>query len=44
MPNVLITPHTGGETHKYEANIAKILDTNLNKIWAGEDDLVNKVL
>jgi D-2-hydroxyacid dehydrogenase (NADP+) len=44
MPNVFITPHTGGETCNYEAGIAKLLETNLNKIWAGEDDLVNKVL
>lgn len=44
MPNVFITPHTGGETRKYEANIAKILETNLNKLWAGDNDLVNKVL
>ena len=28
----------------YEAGIAKLLETNLNKIWAGKDDLVNKVL
>lgn len=44
MPNVFITPHTGGETRKYEANVARILEANLNKIWAGQDDLVNKVL
>ena len=44
MPNVFITPHTGGETCNYEAGIARLLDTNLNKIWAGKDDLVNKVL
>ena len=44
MPNVFITPHTGGETGNYEAGIAKLLETNLNKIWAGKDDLVNKVL
>jgi len=44
MPNVFITPHTGGETCNYEAGIAKLLDANLNKLWAGKDDLVNKVL
>jgi D-2-hydroxyacid dehydrogenase (NADP+) len=43
MPNVFITPHTGGETRKYEAKVARILETNLNKIWAGEDDLLNEV-
>ena len=44
MPNVFITPHTGGETCNYEAGIAKLLETNLNKLWAGNDDLVNQVL
>ena len=44
MPNVFITPHTGGETAGYEAGIAKLLDTNLKKIWAGDSDLVNKVI
>jgi phosphoglycerate dehydrogenase-like enzyme len=44
MPNVFVTPHTGGETAGYEAGIAKLLDANLNKIWAGQDDLVNKVV
>jgi phosphoglycerate dehydrogenase-like enzyme len=44
MPNVFITPHTGGETCNYEAGIAKLLQANLNKIWAGDNDLVNKVV
>jgi phosphoglycerate dehydrogenase-like enzyme len=44
MPNVFITPHTGGETAGYEAGIAKLLATNLNKIWAGDNDLINKVI
>lgn len=44
MTNVFITPHTGGETCNYEAGIAKLLEANLNKLWAGKDDLVNKVL
>jgi D-2-hydroxyacid dehydrogenase (NADP+) len=44
MPNVFITPHTGGETCLYEGGIAKLLQTNLNKIWAGDNDLVNKVI
>jgi phosphoglycerate dehydrogenase-like enzyme len=44
MPNVFITPHTGGETCNYEAGVAKLLEANLNKIWAGDNDLVNKVI
>jgi D-2-hydroxyacid dehydrogenase (NADP+) len=44
MSNVFITPHTGGETCLYEEGIAKLLQANLNKIWAGDNDLVNKVV
>jgi phosphoglycerate dehydrogenase-like enzyme len=44
MPNVFITPHTGGETCRYEAGIAKLLEANLNKIWAGDEDLINRVI
>lgn len=44
MPNVFITPHTGGETCSYEDGIAKLLQANLKKIWAGDNELVNKVV
>jgi phosphoglycerate dehydrogenase-like enzyme len=43
MPNVFITPHTGGETRAYEINVATILKENLNRLWAGQA-LVNEAL
>ena len=36
LPNVLITPHTAGETRKYEANVIEILLDNLDRLWRGE--------
>jgi phosphoglycerate dehydrogenase-like enzyme len=44
MPNVLITPHTGGETRKYEANVIEILIENLDRMWRGETTLRNQVV
>jgi phosphoglycerate dehydrogenase-like enzyme len=44
MPNVLITPHTGGETRQYEANVIEILMENLERIWRGEATLRNEVV
>jgi phosphoglycerate dehydrogenase-like enzyme len=44
MPNVFITPHTGGETVKYENNIAGLLATNLDRLWAGETALANQIV
>jgi phosphoglycerate dehydrogenase-like enzyme len=44
MPNVLITPHTGGETRKYEANVIEILVENLDRLWRGEAMLRNQVI
>jgi phosphoglycerate dehydrogenase-like enzyme len=44
MPNVLITPHTGGETRKYEANVNEILVENLERMWRGETELRNQVV
>lgn len=44
MPNVLITPHTGGETVEYEINVAQLLATNLDRLWADETVLVNQVV
>jgi len=42
--NVLITPHSGGETRLYEKNIIDILVKNLDKLWKSDVDLVNKVV
>ena len=44
MPNVLITPHTAGETQAYEANVVEILLENLEKQWRGESRLRNEVV
>ncbi|MEJ0020919.1 MAG: D-2-hydroxyacid dehydrogenase [Acetobacteraceae bacterium] len=44
MPNVFITPHTGGETRKYEANVNAILVENLERLWRGETALLNQVV
>lgn len=44
MPNVLITPHTGGETCAYEDNILDFLLENLGRLQRGEDTLLNQVV
>lgn len=44
MPNVLITPHTAGETRRYEANVVEILMENLQRLWRGEKALRNGVV
>ena len=44
MPNVLVTPHTAGETRKYEANVIDILLENLDRLWRGETALRNQVV
>jgi phosphoglycerate dehydrogenase-like enzyme len=44
MPNVFMTPHTGGETRKYEANVIEILMENLERMWRGEASLRNQVV
>ena len=44
MPNVLITPHTGGETAQYEKNVNAILLDNLERLWRGEIMLRNQVV
>jgi phosphoglycerate dehydrogenase-like enzyme len=44
MPNVLITPHTAGETRRYEDNVLDILDENLERLWSGGGTLRNQIL
>ena len=43
MPNVLITPHTAGETQRYEDAVIDILLDNLDRLWRGETALRNQV-
>ncbi len=44
MENVIITPHTGGETRRYEENVVDILLENLEKLWQGEEPLRNQIV
>jgi len=44
MPNVFLTPHTGGETTRYEANVIEILMENLDRLWRGEKVLRNQIV
>ena len=44
MPNVLITPHTAGETQRYEDGVIDLLLENLDRLWRGETTLVNQVV
>jgi phosphoglycerate dehydrogenase-like enzyme len=44
MPQVLITPHTAGETRRYEDNVIDILDENLARLWRGETALRNQIV
>lgn len=43
-PNAFITPHTAGETRRYEDNVLDILMENLNRQWHGEAGLLNQVV
>lgn len=44
LENVLITPHTGGETRMYEDNVIDILLENLERLWRGETELYNQIV
>ena len=44
IPNVLITPHTAGETRKYEDNVIDLLLENLERLWRGETELANGIV
>ena len=40
MPNVLIKPHTAGETRRYEDNVIDLLLENLDRLGRGESALL----
>jgi D-2-hydroxyacid dehydrogenase (NADP+) len=42
--NALITPHTAGETRRYEDNVIDLLLENLDRQWRGETELKNQVI
>jgi phosphoglycerate dehydrogenase-like enzyme len=44
MDHVLITPHTAGETRRYEDNVLAIMQENLARFWRGETELLNQVV
>jgi phosphoglycerate dehydrogenase-like enzyme len=43
IEQVLITPHTAGETRRYEDNVIEILLDNLSRLRRGEEPLRNQV-
>ena len=44
MEHVLTTPHTAGETCRYEDNVLAIMQENLARLWRGETELLNQVV
>lgn len=44
IPNVIVTPHTAGETQRYEDSVIDILLENLDRQWRGETALLNQVV
>jgi D-2-hydroxyacid dehydrogenase (NADP+) len=44
MEHVLITPHTAGETRRYEDNVIEILRDNLDRLWRGDRELRNQIV
>jgi D-2-hydroxyacid dehydrogenase (NADP+) len=44
LPNVMITPHTAGETERYEKNVVDILVDNVERLLRGETALRNQVV
>ena len=44
LDNVILTPHTAGETRSYEDNVIDILLDNLERLWRRERALVNGVI
>ena len=44
LENVMLTPHTGGETQRYEDNVIDSLIDNLDRLTAGRTDLRNQIV
>jgi phosphoglycerate dehydrogenase-like enzyme len=44
IEHVLITPHTAGETRRYEDNVIEILRDNLERQWRGDAELRNQIV
>jgi phosphoglycerate dehydrogenase-like enzyme len=44
MENVIVTPHSAGETRHYEANVIDLLNENIGRLRRGEAQLRNQVV
>jgi phosphoglycerate dehydrogenase-like enzyme len=44
IEHVLITPHTAGETRRYEDNVIEILRDNLERLRRGDEELRNQIV
>ena len=44
LPNVIVTPHSAGETRRYETNVVDILIDNLRRLDAGGTALRNGIV
>ena len=44
MENVILTPHTGGETRLYEDNVLDILVENIKRLENGDENLMNQIV
>ena len=44
LDNVVLTPHTAGETRRYEDNVIDVLLENLDRLWRGEERLRNGIV
>jgi D-2-hydroxyacid dehydrogenase (NADP+) len=44
LDNAIITPHTAGETRRYEDNVIDLLLDNLERLWRSEAPLRNQVV
>ena len=44
LSNIFITPHTAGETRRYEDNVLDTLLDNLQRLWRGEAMLRNQIV
>jgi phosphoglycerate dehydrogenase-like enzyme len=44
FPNVVITPHSAGETRRYEDNVLDLLLENLDRLWSNRLPLKNQIV
>ena len=44
LANAIVTPHTAGETRRYEDNVIDLLLDNLDRQWRAEPALRNQVV